>query len=145
MIWMIRLTVGELSWFCARSARDHERASHGVFFHARARSWSRALRARGTRGAPGPSTESSKSSKSSKQSSYLHSKPKVMHAGKLMCVFSARDYEGHLNDGAILAIEADATDQWLFIRTLEVRSLKKRRSTTTCQDVYASEWRNLWT
>ena len=46
MIWMIRLTVRKLPWSRARSARDHERASRGVFFHARARSWSRALRAR---------------------------------------------------------------------------------------------------
>ena len=55
MIWMIRLTVGEL--LPGLRARDHERASRGVFFHARARSWSRALRARDQAAAPRPSTE----------------------------------------------------------------------------------------
>ena len=53
----------------------------------------------------------------------------VMHDEKLMRVFSARDYEDHSNDAAVLAIERSSSDDSrsrLIVRAQVLRSLENR-------------------
>mmetsp|Transcript_133848 Transcript_133848/g.317278 ORF Transcript_133848/g.317278 Transcript_133848/m.317278 type:complete len:734 (-) Transcript_133848:89-2290(-) len=59
----------------------------------------------------------------------------VMHSSMLMRVFSARDYEGHGNDGAVLLITKDSTraaqgeqGDLLIVRPQVLRSVKKQRA-----------------
>lgn len=55
----------------------------------------------------------------------------VMHDERLVRVFSARDYEGHGNDGAVLSIksynEPKRPEALLIVRAQVLRSLTKRR------------------
>merc|ERR1719210_1854536 len=53
----------------------------------------------------------------------------IMHERMLIRVFSARDYEGHANDGAVLLIEpfAGSNENYLMVRPQVLRSLTKSR------------------
>merc|ERR1719230_2372316 len=52
----------------------------------------------------------------------------VMHESLLMRVFSARDYEGHGNDGAVLLVTyKDDKEEMLSVRPQVLRSTTKQR------------------
>mmetsp|Transcript_63469 Transcript_63469/g.137421 ORF Transcript_63469/g.137421 Transcript_63469/m.137421 type:complete len:515 (-) Transcript_63469:154-1698(-) len=51
----------------------------------------------------------------------------AMHTGRCVRVFSARDYEGHDNDGSVLLVTREQTSGQLVIRPQVLRSLTKLR------------------
>jgi len=52
----------------------------------------------------------------------------IMHDHMLVRVFSARDYEGHGNDGAVLLVSQNAVDGMLKVRPQVLRSVTKARA-----------------
>lgn len=59
----------------------------------------------------------------------------VMHGGRLVRVFSARDYENNGNDGAILAIDKYPNEKKFLVRPQLLQSLMKHNPRQIAEDV----------
>lgn len=71
----------------------------------------------------------------------------VMHDNLLVRVFSARDYEGHGNDGAVLFVKSDpmaSAERLLVVRPQVLRSTTKARKEAVrhCRDEIGSNWKS---
>merc|ERR1711957_742423 len=73
----------------------------------------------------------------------------IMHGGRCMRVFSARDYEGEANDGSLLSIEKLPELGNLIVRAQLLQSLAKaqeccRRDQSEMSKVFAEKTMKRW-